>query len=94
MYDRDSGLVSTYFAVPLRINEQIFWLQIPIHEIQIMQVFKTQNYLRCIEPGMTFAVIMKENHSSKYTRQQLEYQQLTHKTVANIKNTTPWKTLK
>lgn len=40
-----------------------------------MQVFKAQYYLSCIEPGVTFAAIMKENVSRS------QYQQMYFNTV-------------
>ena len=52
----NSTLLNTYFGVPFKVYEQIFGFEISVYKIQIMQVFKGHNNLRCIESGVGLAV--------------------------------------
>ena len=54
----------TYFQVALAIDQQIFWLQISINQIEIMEIFEDKDYLGRIKTRMRFTDT--ENTQSSY----------------------------
>jgi len=50
-----SGLALTYLKVTMTVDEKVFWLQIPVDNIQVVEILERQNDLSSVEPRVGLA---------------------------------------
>ena len=53
-FDLCKAKVSEHY-VPVRIDKYVFWFQIPIDNLRVVEISKCNCYLRCVELGLVLA---------------------------------------
>ena len=60
---QNTDYYSTHLDVALAVDEQVLRLQVPVYEIQVVEVLEGQHYLRRVESG----VRLTANHTHTRT---------------------------
>ncbi len=45
-----------HLEIALAVDEQVLWLEVPVDEVQVVQVLERKDNLRCVEPGVGLTV--------------------------------------
>ena len=51
-----------YLEVPLTVDEQVLWLEIPVYKVKVVEVLEGQDDLSRVEPGVGLARLMIRTH--------------------------------
>ena len=51
----------SHLKITLLVNQKVFWLQVSIDNVEIVQVLKTEYYLRGVKPGVRFTETYNRN---------------------------------